>query len=148
MARIENFEDIGAWQKARVLSQKIFECTRKDDFSRDWSLRDQILRSSGSVMDNIAEGFERGGNREFIQFLGYAKGSCGEVRSQLYRAFDRSYISEETFQELFEEAKMISRMVNGFIRYLKNSDYKGFKLSEPDPDDYFLESNDFKDKEI
>ena len=92
MATIKSFEEIEAWRKARVLSKEIFELTQKGSFSKDFSLRDQINRSSGSIMDNIAEGFERGGNTEFIQFLSIAKGSAGEVCSQIYRAHDRNHL--------------------------------------------------------
>jgi four helix bundle protein len=86
MATIKKFEDIEAWQKARVLCQEIYRISREGQFAKDFALRNQICASSGSIMDNIAEGFERGGRKEFIQFLGIAKGSSGEVKSQLYRA--------------------------------------------------------------
>jgi four helix bundle protein len=104
VATFKTFEDIEAWQKARELSKSIYEITIIGNFSKDYSLKDQINRSAGSVMDNIAEGFERGGNREFIQFLAIAKGSIGEVRSQLYRAKDRNYIEPENFNQLFEKS--------------------------------------------
>jgi len=100
MATIKRFEDISAWQKARELSKEIYAITKIGRFSKDYELKGQILKASGSIMDNIAEGFERGGKGEFIQFLGIAKGSCGEVRSQLYRALDREYIDKEKFNEL------------------------------------------------
>ena len=93
MATINRFEDIEAWQHAERLEREIFKLTLEGEFAKDFSLKDQIRRSTGSVMDNIAEGFERSGNREFIQFLSISKGSCGEVQSQLYRALDQSYLS-------------------------------------------------------
>src|SRR5690349_611633 len=99
MATFKRIEEIAAWRSARELSKKIYQLIGDGSFSRDFPLRDQISRASGSIMDNIAEGFERGGNREFLNFLSYARGSCGEVRSQLARAFDRRHISSETFDD-------------------------------------------------
>src|SRR6185295_5993081 len=107
VATFRSFEEIEAWQKARVLADKIYRITQEGSFSKDFKLKDQINDSSGSIMDNIAEGFERNGSREFIQFLSIAKGSAGEVRSQLYRALDRNHISEQTFIELKEEVIVI-----------------------------------------
>ncbi len=109
MATIKAFEDIEAWQKARQFCKEIYKLTLEGSFAKDFSLRDQINRSSGSIMDNIAEGFERGSKNEFIQFLSYSKGSAGETRSQLHRAFDRNYITETTFQKLNEESQEISK---------------------------------------
>jgi four helix bundle protein len=131
MATIKSFEDIEAWQRARVFSQKIYDLTGEGSFARDYSLRNQINDSSGSIMDNIAEGFERGGNREFINFLSYAKGSAGETRSQLYRAFDRKHIDEATFVTLKAEALEISKMISGFMTYLQRTSIKGSKFLEP-----------------
>ncbi|WKN44713.1 four helix bundle protein [Tunicatimonas pelagia] len=127
MAAIRKFEDLQCWQKSRQLSMLIYETTRKELFARDFSLKDQILRSSGSVMDNIAEGFGRGGNKEFVQFLFYAKGSCLEVMSQLYRAKDRTYITEQEFSELYQFANEISGMIQSLVHYLKKSELKGIK---------------------
>ncbi len=93
MAKIEKFEDILAWQKARELTQLVYRASRKGEFAKDFALRDQIRRAVISITSNIAEGFERGGTKEFVQFLGHAKGSCGEVRSQLYIALDEAYLS-------------------------------------------------------
>jgi four helix bundle protein len=130
MATIKVFEDIDAWQQARLLSKKIFELTNVGTFSKDYGLRDQINKASGSIMDNIAEGFERGGTREFIQFLAIAKGSTGEVRSQLYRALDRNHLTNDQYTTLIESTTKISKMINGFIVYLRNSKLKGMKFNE------------------
>src|SRR5687768_6908012 len=102
MATIRSFEDLEVWKKAREFSGKIYDLTCQGSFAKDYSLKDQINKSSGSVMDNIAEGFERGGNKELITFLSYSKGSVGEARSQLYRAFDRKHIGETIFNTLRE----------------------------------------------
>lgn len=129
MATIKNFEDLAVWQKARVLCKKVFELMQKESFSRDYELKNQISRSSGSTMDNIAEGFERGGNREFIQFLGFAKGSAGEVRSQLYRAIDRNHINEAEFKETYALADEVGKMISGLTKYLLKTDIKGHKFN-------------------
>lgn len=129
MATIERFEDLIAWQKARVFAQEIYELTCLDKFSRDFSLVDQIRRSSGSVMDNIAEGFERGGNKEFIHFLFISKGSLSETKSQLYRAFDRKYILEVILKEKLDKAEELSKVIGGFISYLLKSDITGRKFN-------------------
>jgi four helix bundle protein len=128
MATIKSFEDIEAWQKARSLSKEIFELTNVGTFSRDFGLRDQINRASGSIMDNIAEGFERSGTREFIQFLAIAKGSAGEVLSQLYRALDRNHLTKEQYNILAESTKQIGKMINGFMIYLRDTNLKGMKF--------------------
>ncbi|HEY3405877.1 MAG TPA: four helix bundle protein [Ohtaekwangia sp.] len=134
MSTLKSFEDIEAWQKARLLANRIFMLALDGSFSRDFKLRDQINGSSGSIMDNIAEGFERDGNREFIQFLSIAKGSAGETRSQLYRAFDRGHISQEEFEELREVVINISKQLSGLIKYLNNVGLRGTK--------YFKESEE------
>lgn len=128
MSTFNRFEDILAWQKTRELCKMLNGFTLKELFSRDFKLVSQIKSSSGSVMDNIAEGFERGGNKEFIQFLFISKGSAGETRSQLYRALDNSYISEEEFQKAYCLAEDISKLVAGLINHLKSSDIKGDKF--------------------
>lgn len=128
MSTFNRFEDILSWQKARELCKMLNGFTLKELFSRDFKLVSQIKSSSGSVMDNIAEGFERGGNKEFIQFLFISKGSAGETRSQLYRALDNSYISEEEFQKAYSLAEDVSKLVAGLINHLKSSDIKGDKF--------------------
>jgi four helix bundle protein len=127
MATIKTFEELEAWQRARKLSNEIFDKTMNGTFAKDFSLKDQINRSSGSVMDNIAEGFERGGNKEFIQFLSYSKGSCGEVRSQLYRAKDRNHISEQEFELLMYQSIELGKQIGGFMKYLADSEIRGPK---------------------
>ena len=128
MSKIERFEDILAWQKARVLTQKVYACTKQSLFARDFGLRDQIQRASVSTMANIAEGFERGGDREFIQFLSTSKGSSGEVRSHLYVALDQNYVTQEQFTELFGQAEEVSRLTSGFMTYLQQSKVGGNKF--------------------
>lgn len=137
MAKIEKFEDLEVWKEARELCKLVYSYTNKVPFSKDFDLVRQIRKSSGSIMDNIAEaclparqGFERDGKKEFIQFLSIAKGSSGEVRSQSYRAFDQNYISKEEFTKLYNKASTVSKMLSGFINYLKKSDIKGIKYKE------------------
>jgi len=126
--KITRFEDLDLWQDARELCRSIFGLTSKGPFSKDYRFRDQIRASSGSIMDNTAEGFERGGNKEFIQFLSIAKGSCGEIRSQAYRAFDFKYINNDELQQLLNQTINLSKKISGFISYLKKSSYKGEKF--------------------
>lgn len=128
MNKIERFEDIIAWQKARLLSKDVYASTRIGEFAKDWGLKDQIQRASVSAMANIAEGFERGGDREFIQFLSNSKGSCGEVKSHLYVALDQSYISAAGFDDLYTKANEVSRLVGGFMTYLQQSQVGGHKF--------------------
>ncbi|MDT4955181.1 MAG: hypothetical protein QOJ02_3319 [Acidobacteriota bacterium] len=104
MAKIERFEDMECWKKARELTKFVYEISSISKFAHDYGLRDQIRRASVSVLSNIADGFERDGNKEFIQFLSLAKGSSGEVRAQLYVAFDQQYITKEQFELLTERA--------------------------------------------
>ena len=130
MAQIEKFEDIQAWQKARILCREIYRVTGQGHFAHDYGLRDQIRRASVSVLSNIAEGFERGGNKEFLNFLAIAKGSCGEVKAQLYVALDAGFISEQEFAELRHICEETSRLIGGFMRYLAQSNYKGPKFKD------------------
>jgi four helix bundle protein len=131
MATYKSFEELDIWKKARALANRIYALTCQGSFARDYSLKDQINRSSGSIMDNIAEGFERGGNKEFVMFLSYSKGSAAEVRSQAYRAFDRKHIDEITFNEVRDETLVLSKMISGFMGYLQTSNHKGSKFHEP-----------------
>ncbi|RPI74691.1 MAG: four helix bundle protein [Desulfobacteraceae bacterium] len=127
MARINKFEEMEVWQNARTLVPLIYALCKEESFMRDFGLRDQIQRASVSIMSNIAEGFERGTNKEMIQFLFIAKASAGEVRSQLYVALDLGYIKKETFEKLNGDLLSISRQISGFIQYLRSSSLKGRK---------------------
>jgi len=128
MSKVEKFEDLKVWQAGRVLCKVIHQYTIMDSFSKDYKLIGQIKGASGSVMDNIAEGFERDGNREFIQFLSIAKGSSGEVCSQLYRTLDNNYISQEEFDVANDKCLECSKMLKSLILYLQDSDLKGNKF--------------------
>jgi four helix bundle protein len=127
MAAIEHYEHIQAWQKARELTNLVYAITKQKAFARDFGLRDQIRRAAVSVMSNIAEGFERGGRAEFIQFLSIAKSSAGEVQSQLYVALDQQYITREQFDEGYQLCDETMRLIGGFIAYLQKSPVKGAK---------------------
>jgi four helix bundle protein len=124
----KSFEELPVWQKARELVQYIYDLTKKEPFCRDFSLVDQVRRASTSVMFNIAEGFERGSNTEFIQFLYISKGSSGEARTQLYVAFDQKYITPEEFKKGLSLCKDVSSQLSGLIDYLKGSRFKGEKF--------------------
>jgi four helix bundle protein len=128
MSKIERFEDIEAWKKARELTKIIYEVTSQGKLATDFSLRDQLRRAAVSIMANIAEGFEREGNKEFRQFLATAKGSAGEVKALLYVALDAGLTSAEQFQRISALADETSRLLAGFLRYLKTSDKKGSKF--------------------
>ena len=128
MATIKRFEDLEIWLEARRITKEIYIISLETGLKNDFRLRDQIKAASGSIMDNIAEGFERNGNMEFRQFLSIAKGSAGETRSQLYRIFDFGYIDEEKFLPLKEALENLSGKINNFINYLNNKEYKGTKF--------------------
>jgi four helix bundle protein len=124
---IQNFEDLEIWKDARALTRAIYRLTADPKFSKDFGLRDQIQRAAVSIMSNIAEGFERGGNQEFIQFLYVAKGSCGEVRSQLYTAMDQNYLDQKVVGDLLTSLTRLSIMIKHLIDHLKGSAMRGPK---------------------
>jgi four helix bundle protein len=127
MATLTRIEDLQAWQKARELTGAIYECSRAGEFARDRALRDQIRRAAVSAMSNIAEGFERSGTTEFVQFLAIAKGSVGEIEAQLYVALDQGYITDETFSSLRSLAHSTKRLIAGLMNYLRRSGVRGLK---------------------
>ena len=120
MGKIERFEDIDCWKEARKLVKVVYSLTKEEPFSKDWGLMDQIQGAAISIMSNIAEGFESRGNREFVQFLFYAKRSSGEVRAHLYAAHDLGYINEVEFEEASKLAIKVSKMLSNFITYLSS----------------------------
>jgi four helix bundle protein len=124
---VQRFEELEIWKNARLLFIKIKDLSVNTNLLKDYSLKDQILRSSGSVMDNIAEGYERDGKKEFIQFLYISKGSLGETRSQLYRCFDSNHITETQFNELLNDCLNLSAKIKHFISYLATSEFQGIK---------------------
>ncbi len=132
MATFTSFEEIEAWQRARRVANELRDVFSRERARTDFGLMDQVNRSTGSIMDNIAEGFERGGNREFIQFLSISKGSAGEAKSQLYRMLDRKYISQVEFERWYKELQTIAKMIGGLMVFLKGSDFKGPKYHEPE----------------
>lgn len=127
MSSFSRFEDIEAWKKARILAKLVYELVSNSQFNNDRRLRSQMLGSSGSIMDNITEGQGRAGSKEFKQFLWIAKGSSAELRSQLYRSMDIGFIDEKIFEDLFNKANEIEKMIQGIINYLGNSEVKGLK---------------------
>lgn len=131
MEKAEGFEDLIVWQRARELVNNIYALTRRKEFSEDPGLVDQLRRAVVSVMSNISEGFERGSNTEFIQFLYLAKGSCGEARCQLYVALDQGYISREDFYGTKDLARQVGGMLGNLINYLKGSRLRGSKFKKP-----------------
>jgi four helix bundle protein len=128
MGKIQKFEDILAWQKARELTKEVYAHAKTGAFAKDFGLRDQIQRASVSIMGNVAEGFDRGGDKEFRQFLSISKGSCGEVKSHLYVALDQQYVNSTQFNRLYNSADEVGRLLAGFVAYLKQSDLRGSKF--------------------
>ncbi len=131
MGKIEKFEDIEAWQLARIICKKTDELFHNTKLGRNFALRDQMERSSGSIMDNIAEGYGRGGNQEFHNFLSYSKGSASELRSQLYRALDKNLINLDQFEDLKEDCLKAENKIGAFMYYLRKTDLKGIKFKKP-----------------
>ena len=129
MAAVRDFEELAIFQKARELSKKIYPVTNREGFKSDYRFVQQIRAAVGSIMDNIAEGFERTGNKEFLNFLYIAKGSCGEVRSQLIRANDVGYLEPEEYKELYTECRRLSAGIMNFIKEIKASDMVGPKYN-------------------
>ena len=127
MAHYKSFEDLEIWLRARVICNEVYNLYLVSDLQKDYGLWNQINKSTGSIMDNIAEGFDRDGNKEFIQFLSIAKASCGESKSQLYRCLDRKYIDQDQFNGLAVKMEDCKAQIAGFMRYLKNSERKGNK---------------------
>ena len=131
MTTIERFEDLQCWQKARELNIEVYEITKVGNFAKDFEMKGQIRAASGSIMDNIAEGFDRGGRDEFKQFLTIAKGSTGEVKSQLYRALDQRYINEEKFNKMYDKANVIAKQIDALRNYLLKTEIKGRRYKKP-----------------
>lgn len=130
MSAVKDFEELTIFQKARELSKKIYPITQRGEFKYDTRFVQQIRAAAGSIMDNIAEGFERGGNKEFLNFLYIAKGSCGEVRSQLIRANDLGYLTKEEYDELYTECRKLSAGIMNFIKEIRTSEFAGAKFKE------------------
>ena len=131
MATIEKFEDIECWKSGRKLRHVVYQFTRRREFAADFALAGQIRRSAQSVTANIAEGFEREGNREFVQFLSQAKGSVGETKDHLYAALDENYISQTDFNTAYALAEDTTRLIGGFMSYLRRAESTGSKFKRP-----------------
>ena len=129
MAKIEKFEDLEIWNKSREICIDIETLFETTNLGKRFSIRDQMDRSSGSIMDNIAEGFERNGNREFVNFLSFSKGSCGELKSQLYRALDKKLISQNEFENLAVKIELVKNKIGAFMKYLNSTEIKGLKFN-------------------
>jgi four helix bundle protein len=128
VAAVDGFEQLEIWKAARALTRSIYEVSSNSGFLGDRQLREQMRRAAVSVMANVAEGFERGGDKEFLQFLAQAKGSCGEVRSHLSVALDQGYLSQERHADIAEKAIQTSRMISGLMKYLRGSNFRGSKF--------------------
>ena len=131
MSKASKFEDLTIFQMARDLCKEVYTITKAGEFCRDTRFVQQIHASAGSVMDNIAEGFEREGNKEFVNFLYIAKGSCGEVRSQIIRASDVGFVDNDTATRLYNDCIELSKAISAFVKSLKTSDYRGSKHLDP-----------------
>ena len=130
MATIKKFEELEIWKEARLLSYQIYQFTLTEPMNTDYKFREQMRSAAGSVMDNIAEGFERSGRLEFVNFLGFAKGSAGEVRSQLYRALDQQYMAQEKFDDLYQRFEKLGAQIASFIIYLNKTEIRGTKFRD------------------
>lgn len=130
MATFKKLDEIECWRLARELAKEIWKELNKETLAKDWGLKDQMNRSSGSIMDNIAEGYGRGGNREFIQFLAIARGSAEELKSQLCRCTDRNHLTKERAGKLYKDTIRVSIKISNFIDYLRISDHKGQKFKK------------------
>jgi four helix bundle protein len=130
MATILRFEDIEAWQLGRELKRAVYSHSKRGEFARDFALKDQIRRAVISVTANIAEGFERGGNKEFVQFLSTSKGSCGEVQDHLYTALDEMYVTQKEFDDLYYKAAEVGRKIGAFMNYLQRTEIRGRKFMQ------------------
>ena len=128
MSTVQKFEDLEIWQLARRLSQKIYQLIICEPFASDFRLKDQMRRSSDAIMDNIAEGFERESRLEFINSLTTVKGEIGELKSQLYRALDNHYLHQEKFEELYNDANLLTKKTTSFVAYLNKTNIKGQKF--------------------
>ncbi len=128
MATITDYEDLKCWKKAREVTNLVYSFTKRDQFSRDFELLRQIRKSAISVMSNISEGFERDGNREFLNFLSIAKGSLGEVRAQMYIALDQQYVTQAEFQTMRTLTKQNASLIAGLMNYIRQSKIKGQKF--------------------
>jgi len=133
MSKLGKFEDLTIFQMARNLCKDVYAITKQSEFKKDTRFVQQIHAAAGSIMDNIAEGFERDGNKEFVNFLYIAKGSCGEVRSQLIRATDVGFIDKETATRLYNDCLDLSKTISRFITSLKRSSITGLKNLKPEP---------------
>ena len=130
MEKVKRFEDLEVFQRARVLCKEIYRITRGEPFKNDFRFVQQIRAAAGSVMDNIAEGYERDGNKEFVNFLYIAKGSCGEVKSQLLRASDVGFIEKEIYGELSQQCMEIGKLLFSLISSIRQSDVTGIKYRD------------------
>ncbi len=143
MAKVDRFWDLKVWKAARVLNQQVYQLILRNDLVTDNPLKDQVNRSAGSIMDNIAEGFGRSGRKEFIQFLSYSKGSCDEFQSQLHRCVDRNYLTKDEFTTLFEQSDSVASMIVGFSKYLQKTELPGNKyIVEESSENYEISDTD------